>query len=126
MTDNIIILDETDKASIEKQINDHSSAENPHGIDIELIGAAPSTHANQHSSSGSDALAPSDIGAAPTNHTQSASTITEGTFGGKVTANQDTCADIDTSQVRNIYAGTTTMTHNVTQLTSGYIYLQYK
>lgn len=59
-------------------------------------------------------------------HTQSASTITEGYLGGKVMANQDACKDVNASQVRNIYAGTTKFTHGVTEMLDGHVYLQYK
>lgn len=40
----------------------------------------PSTHASTHATGGSDAIAPSDIGAANTSHTHAASDITSGTL----------------------------------------------
>lgn len=56
----------------------------------------------------------------------SAAAIQSGYFGGKVMANQEACTDVNASQVRNIYAGTTKFTHGVTSMLDGYIYLQYK
>lgn len=60
------------------------------------------------------------------NHTQAASTITAGTFGGKVVANQSAASDVGVSQVRNIYAGTGDMNPGVTKLETGALYLVYE
>ena len=62
----------------------------------------------------------------PSEHTQSASTITSGTFGGKVMAKDTSIADVTVSQVRNIYAGVEDMQAGVTELPSGTIYFVYE
>lgn len=60
------------------------------------------------------------------NHTQAASTITAGTFAGKVVANATATATVTAAQVRNIYAGTGAMTAGTTKLTTGVVYVQYE
>jgi hypothetical protein len=69
---------------------------------------------------------PSDTSKANVSHTQSASTISSGTFTGKVLANATTVATVANKQIRNIYAGTTDMTSGTTTLTSGDIYIMYE
>ena len=59
-------------------------------------------------------------------HTQSASTVTAGTFAGQVVANASAVTDLTAKQVRNIYAGTTDMEAGVTALTTGDIYIVYE
>ena len=59
-------------------------------------------------------------------HKQSASTITAGTFAGKVMANATTSADLSQSQVRNISAGTADLTAGSSSLGTGYIYFVYE
>ena len=59
-------------------------------------------------------------------HNQAASTITAGTLGGQVVANASAVTSTATKQVRNIYAGTASMTANSTALATGDIYLQYE
>ena len=60
----------------------------------------------------------------PTAHNQSASTITAGTLGGEVVANASAVANLGTSQVRNIYAGTAEMIAGTSDLPCGDIYIQ--
>lgn len=62
----------------------------------------------------------------PASHNQAASTITAGTFAGKVQANATAAAIVTDAQVRDIYAGTADMTAGTTALTSGTIYIMYE
>ena len=57
-------------------------------------------------------------------HTQAASTITAGTFGGAVVATTGT--DYTTSRVRNIQASTSDLTAGSSSLANGNIYLVYE
>ena len=61
-----------------------------------------------------------------TGNKPTASEITPGTFSGKMVAQYTASSDIESSQLRNIYAGTSGMTAGTTRLNPGYIYLQYK
>ena len=86
---------------------------------------APSTHASQHGSSGSDPITPAAIGAAAASHNQAASTITAGTFAATdVKAMNGT--DYTTARVRNIQASTTGLTAGSSALANGDIYLVYE
>lgn len=67
-----------------------------------------------------------DVGAAPSSHSQSASTITAGTLAGQVGANGTAQANIGTEQLRNIYAGTADLTAGSSALTTGTIYFVYE
>ena len=51
---------------------------------------------------------------------------TQGTLAGLTTANSTAVASLTSTQVRNIYAGTTDMTQNSSILTPGDIYLVYE
>ena len=86
---------------------------------------APSTHASQHGSGGSDPITPAAIGAAASSHNQAASTITAGTFAATgVKAMNGT--DYTTARVRNIQASTTDLTAGSSALANGDIYLVYE
>ena len=86
---------------------------------------APSTHASQHGSGGSDPITPASIGAAASSHNQAASTITAGTFAATdVKAMNGT--DYTTARVRNIKASTTDLTAGSSALANGDIYLVYE
>lgn len=86
---------------------------------------APSTHASQHGSGGSDPITPAAIGAAAASHNQAASTITAGTFAATgVKAMNGT--DYTTARVRNIQASTTDLTAGSSSLSNGGIYLVYE
>ena len=86
---------------------------------------APSTHASQHASGGSDPITPAAIGAAAASHNQAASTITAGTFAATgVKAMNGT--DYTTARVRNIQASTTDLTAGSSSLSNGDIYLVYE
>ena len=86
---------------------------------------APSTHASQHGSGGSDPITPAAIGAAAASHNQAASTITAGTFAATdVKAMSGT--DYTTARVRNIQASTTDLTAGSSSLSNGDIYLVYE
>ena len=86
---------------------------------------APSTHASQHGSGGSDPITPASIGAAAASHNQAASTITAGTFAATdVKAMNGT--DYTTARVRNIQASTTDLTAGSSALTNGDIYLVFE
>ena len=86
---------------------------------------APSTHASQHGSGGSDPITPAAIGAAAASHNQAASTITAGTFAATgVKAMNGT--DYTTARVRNIQASTTDLTAGSSSLANGDIYLVYE
>ena len=86
---------------------------------------APSTHASQHASDGSDPITPAAIGAAAASHNQAASTITAGTFAATdVKAMNGT--DYTTARVRNIKASTTDLTAGSSALANGDIYLVYE
>lgn len=52
--------------------------------------------------------------------------ILPGTFVGKMMAQYTAGSNLGESQLRNIYAGTASMTAGTTKLNPGYIYLQYK
>lgn len=56
----------------------------------------------------------------------SAEEILPGTFIGKMMAQYTAGSNLGESQLRNIYAGTASMTAGTTKLNPGYIYLQYK
>jgi len=68
-----------------------------------------------------------EIGAAPTSHTQAASTISGGTFSGTtaVVANKDAVKNLTTKQVRNIHAGTADIGVGAS-LPAGDIYIVYE
>ena len=86
---------------------------------------APSTHASQHASGGSDPITPAAIGAAASSHNQAASTITAGTFAATgVKAMNGT--DYTTARIRNIQASTTDLTAGSSSLSNGDIYLVYE
>ena len=86
---------------------------------------APSTHASQHATGGSDPITPASIGAAASSHNQAASTITAGTFAATdVKAMNGT--DYTTARVRNIQASTTDLTAGSSSLSNGDIYLVYE
>ena len=86
---------------------------------------APSTHASQHGSGGSDPITPAAIGAAAASHNQAASTITAGTFAATgVKAMNGT--DYTTARIRNIQASTTDLTAGSSSLSNGDIYLVYE
>lgn len=59
----------------------------------------------------------------PSAHNQAASTITTGTFAGKVVANATAVAALGDKQVRNIYIGDTDMTAGESNLPAGDIYI---
>lgn len=67
-----------------------------------------------------------NIGASPSSHTQSASTITSGVFQSQVKANTDAEKTLTTAQLRNIYAGTDDMIAGTTALATGEVYLVYE
>lgn len=63
---------------------------------------------------------------ANTNHTQSALSITAGTFSGTVKAHSGVVSDLGTSQLRNITISSTPLTPGTSALSTGDIYLVYK
>ena len=65
-------------------------------------------------------------GKANTSHTQAASTITAGVFGGQVNANANAVTNIGTAQVRNITVSTTDLTAGTSTLATGDIYFVYE
>ena len=71
-------------------------------------------------------VSPGQIGAAAASHTHDASQITAGTLAGAVLANAAAAADVGSSQVRNIHAGTGDLTAGSSALASGQIYLVYE
>ena len=60
------------------------------------------------------------------NHSQSASTITDGTFAGQVVANEEATSDLSMAQVRNIYAGAEDMVAGTSSLATGTLYFVYE
>ena len=86
---------------------------------------APSTHASQHGSGGSDPITPAAIGAAASSHNQAASTITAGTFAA-TGVKAATGTDYTTARLRNIQASTTDLTAGSSALANGDIYLVYE
>lgn len=62
----------------------------------------------------------------PAAHNQAASTISAGTFTGKVQANASAMNTLGNAQVRDIYAGTTDMTAGTSNLATGSIYIMYE
>ncbi len=83
-------------------------------------------HAARHASGGSDCITPTSIGAAVASHTQAASTISEGTFAGKVRSDPTARAVLTDYQLRDIAAGSTDMTAGSTALSNGLVYLVYE
>ena len=65
------------------------------------------------------------IGAAPSSHTQSASTIVSGMFPSWVKANTNAMKALSTSQLRNITISTTDLVEGESTLAEGEIYLVY-
>ena len=63
---------------------------------------------------------------APTAHNQAASTITAGTFAGKVVGQAAAVAALGEKQFRNIYAGTAELVSGTSALPAGDIYAQYE
>lgn len=72
------------------------------------------------------AAARTALGAAPASHNQAASTITAGTFAGKVRGNGTAMAAITDYQLRDIKARDTDITAGTTELPTGYIVLVYE
>lgn len=67
-----------------------------------------------------------NIGASPSSHNQSASTITSGVFPSWVKANAASEKALTTSQLRNIYAGTDDISAGTSALATGEVYLVYE
>lgn len=65
------------------------------------------------------------IGAAPSSHTQSASTIVSGMFPSWVKANTNAMKALSTSQLRNITISTTDLVEGESTLAEGEVYLVY-
>ena len=104
---------------------------------------APSTHASQHGSGGSDPITPAAIGAAAVTHSHAAGDVTSGTFAAaripnlaasKITSGTFAATgvkamngtDYTTARVRNIQASTTDLTAGSSSLSNGDIYLVYE
>lgn len=66
------------------------------------------------------------IGKADDSHSQAASTITAGTFAGRVQGNTTAMATLGNTQFRNIYAGTSDLTAGTSSLTTGTLYFVYE
>lgn len=88
-------------------------------LEEQLAGKAPASHKHKMADI-------EDLEVTPSEHNQSASTITEGTLAGRVVANSSATADTSVAQVRNIYAGTEDMTAGTTALASGTLYFVYE
>ena len=67
-----------------------------------------------------------EIKTTPDSHTQAASTITAGTFAGKVRADPTARAVLTDYQLRDIAAGSTDMTAGSAPLSNGLVYLVYE
>lgn len=94
------VLDESTAGNLLNLINAHKAdTNNPHEVTPEQIGAAAATHT--HNMGDVTGLVEAINNTAPANHTQAASTITAGTLGGKVQANQTAMAGTG-AQVRDI------------------------
>lgn len=63
---------------------------------------------------------------APVAHNQGANTVTAGTFAGQVQANATAVANLNTKQIRNMYAGETALESGVSALSTGDIYIKFK
>ena len=94
---------------------------NPHGLDAGDVGARPNTWVPAW---GDVTGKPDSF--PPSGHTHDASQITAGTLAGAVLANAAAAADVGSSQVRNIHAGTGDLTAGSSALASGQIYLVYE
>lgn len=96
------------------------------------LGAAATASTTTSVTSGSSALITSGAvhsalaNISPSSHTQSASTITAGTFAGAVVGNATAVATLGTKQFRNIYAGTSKLVENSSALPTGDIYIMYE
>lgn len=90
------------------------------------LGAAASSHTHDdryYTESETNSLL---AGKAAASHTHSAAQVSSGTFGGVVYANASAVANVGTSQVRNISAGTGDLSPGASPLTTGAIYLVYE
>lgn len=67
-----------------------------------------------------------DVGAAASSHNQSASTITAGTFAGRVQGNATAMSTLGNAQLRDIYAGTSDLTAGTSTLATGTLYFVYE
>lgn len=85
------------------------------------IGASPTGHKHTKSE-----ITDFPTTMTPAAHNQSASTITAGTFNGKVVGNATAVAVLGDKQFRNIYAGTGELTSGTSALPTGDIYIQYE
>ena len=61
-----------------------------------------------------------------TNHTHAADKVTAGTLSGQVRANETAMSDVESGQIRDIYATTTDLTAGTSALASGKICLVYE
>lgn len=67
-----------------------------------------------------------EVGAAASAHTQAASTITDGTFDGRVQANSTAAATLANAQVRDIIISPTDLTPGSSDLATGTLYIVYE
>ena len=115
----------------------HASSNNTYGTGtssnyghVKLSDATNSTSGT----SGGVAATPSAVkaaydlanGKANSSHDQAASTITAGTFAGKVQGNTAAMSTLTDAQLRDIYAGTSDLTAGTSSLTTGTLYFVYE
>ena len=115
--------------AVQSLLDSHTqNSSNPHGVTAAQAGAVPqSRKVNGKALSSDITLSASDIGAAASAHTHSASKISGGTIStGSLFANAAAQQTLERAQVRNIKAGTVELEAGVSALETGQIYFVYE
>lgn len=110
------VLDESTAGNLLNLINAHKAdTSNPHQVTAAQIGAATTSD-----------MQTALNGKANTSHTQSASSIMDGTLAGEVKANANAQTTLSNAQVRNISVGTADLQAGTSALTTGEVYVVYE
>lgn len=114
--------------AVQANLKAHTDASNPHGINVDTIGAVPITRTvNGKPLSDNVNLTYSDVGASDAGHKHSVADITQsGTLEVPLVMGTTPSQDLTRPLVRNIYAGTTDMSAGTSPLNTGYIYFVYE
>ena len=115
--------------TVQSLLDSHTqNSSNPHGVTAAQTGAVPkSRKVNGKALSSDITLSASDIGAAASAHTHTASQISGGTISsGALYANASAQQTLGGAQVRNIKASTSDLKAGASFLETGQIYLVYE